>query len=166
MPQAIPVIAAVSGAVGIAGTVMAHNQQKKASKAAEQQQLLQDRRQRMQAIRSAQIQRASAIMSSIGAGSSESSGAMGGIGSIGSQLGTELGFGSQMSNLSGDINRANRSASMWSGVAGLGMTGFNMAGGPEALAANFGGGRTPMPSFQGYQVPNSSSVRPRPNPFY
>lgn len=157
MPQVAPLITAVSGVAAVAGTVMSYNQQKKAGRLAEQQQEVADRRDRMQAIRQAQIQRAQAIMSSVGAGSSESSGAAGGIGSISSQLGTQMGFGSQMSALTQGINQANQSASMWGGVAKLGMTGFNTFGGGDWLKSKVNGPTTSnTPVFTGLQVPRAN----------
>lgn len=157
MPQAAPMLMAVSGVAAVAGTVMSYNQQKKAGELAQQQQEVNYRRERMQAIRQAQIQRAQAIMSSVGAGSSESSGAAGGIGSISSQLGTQMGFGSQMSELTQGINQANQSASMWGGVANLGMTGFNMFGGGDWLKSKVGGSTpSPTPVFSGLRVPRAN----------
>lgn len=151
MPQIAPVLMAVSAGAAVVGTVASYSQQKKAGKLQEQQQEANYRRERMQAIRQAQIQRASAMMSSVGAGSSESSGALGGIGAVSSQLGTQMGFGSQMSSLSQGINAANRNASMWGGVASIGMAGFNTFGGGDWLKSKI----EPQPSgappvFRGY----------------
>lgn len=163
MPVALPVIAAVGAAAAVVGTVQQGRQAKKAQKAQERQQEVASRRERMQAIRAAQMQRASAMMSAIGAGSSDSSGAAGGIGSISSQLGTELSFGNQMTGLSKEISGASGKASMWGGIAGLGMTAFNSAGGFGAFGQD-----VQQPSFQSADPGPSSTfgMRPRRNPIY
>jgi hypothetical protein len=62
------------------------------------------RREQRQAIRRAQIARASAIASAQGAGADTGSGAAGGIGSVTSQLGSGLGFASQVSAINSNIS--------------------------------------------------------------
>ena len=78
-----------------------------------------------------QLQRASAVAGSVGAGSFGGSGSMGGIGSLGSQLGEQMGFSTQMSGLSSGINQAQRSQQTWGGIAQLGQMGFNYAAGMQ-----------------------------------
>lgn len=163
MPQALPVISAIGAATSVVGTIQSYRQGRKASKAQEQQQELSDRRERMQAIRQAQIQRASSVMSAVGSGSAESSGAAGGIGAISSQLGTQMGYGSQMTALSKDIGAASSRQSMWGGMANLGMTAFNAAGGFGAF-----GERSQQSPFQSEDPGPSGFYSPRPmrNPIY
>lgn len=153
-------LALISAVATVGGTVMSHTSQRKAEKAQQQQQAAAARKERMQAIRQAQIQRAQAVMSSVGQGSSESSGAAGGIGSISSQLGTEQGFGSQMTSLSSDISRHSSRAGMWGAVANIGATGFQTFGGGDWLKGKMSGASA-APYFPGYNDP-----RPRRNPAY
>lgn len=162
MPQALPVIAAVGAATSVVGTVQQYRQGRKAQEAQEKQAALADRKERMQAIRAAQVQRASATMSAIGAGSIDSSGAAGGIGSLSSQLDTQLSYGSRMTGLSQEISGASGKASMWGGMANLGMTAFNAAGGFGAFRKE---GQSP---FQSEDPGPSGFYSPRPmrNPMY
>ena len=60
------------------------------------------RRSHRQAIRAAQIQRARTVNSGIASGAQGSSGLAGGLSSLRSQLGTELGVSSQLSNIASD----------------------------------------------------------------
>lgn len=160
MPQALPIIGAIGAGAAVVGTAMSYTQGRKVQKSQEQQQEVASRRERMQAIRETQVRRAQAVMTSVGAGSQESSAAEGGIGSLSSQLGTQMGYGSQMTGISRDISAASGRQSMWGAVGSLGMTAFNGAGGfNNPMFA--GGGQQANPfQGQGYQVP-----RPLPNPF-
>ena len=134
MPAAIPVIAAVSGAVGVAATVKSLSAQRKEARLRKQQQEVATRRSRRQAIRQAQITRAQAIATAQGQGALTSSSAQGGIGAIGSQLGEQLGFSTQMSALSRDIGSAASDASLFGSLGQLGFTGFQQFGGFGALS--------------------------------
>ena len=109
-----PIIMAVAAAVGSAaavyGTVKGVEASKDAAKAQEEmaeaqrkQQQLAAARSRRQAIREAQIARARAMTSAYGTGVGQTSGSQGGIGSIGSQLGSNLGYASQQTALSQSI---------------------------------------------------------------
>lgn len=120
MPQVAMVAAVVGSAVGVVGAVQSYNAQKKASAAQRKQQEAATRRERMQALRQLQIQRAQTMSSAVGAGASDSSGYAGGMASLTSQWGTDLGFGSQMSALSSDISKYSRQASMYSSLSKIG----------------------------------------------
>jgi len=123
-------VAAVIGAVAsVVGTVGSLVMQGKAMKAQEKQQELTTRRSRRQAIRQMQLTRAQSLMSAQGAGSLYGSGAAGGIGALSSQLGADLGYQTAYNSLSGDISRANQAANLFSGIASVGGTLFNMSGG-------------------------------------
>jgi hypothetical protein len=63
-----PVAAVIGAVASVGGTVMAYNSQKRAARAARQQQDLSTRRSNRQAIREAQIQRASTIAGAVGMG--------------------------------------------------------------------------------------------------
>ena len=97
MPQILMVGAAVVGAG--AAVVSARNQQK-ASESAQKQQELSYARSQKQAIREAQIRRAQATASVQSMGALSSSGFAGGVSSLTSQLGSTLGYSSQLSGLS------------------------------------------------------------------
>lgn len=135
----MPQVALIAGAVAsVAGTVISVRQQRKAAKLQQQQQTLAARRDRVRAVRQAQIARAQATASAAGSGSLASSGVAGGVGSISSKLGAELGFSTQMSALSRDITRAEGKARMGSGIAELG-----------GLAMSWGASRRSESSSQG-----------------
>jgi hypothetical protein len=111
-------IALVVGAVAaVGGTAYSINRQNKAdryNRAAvrkqEEQQKLATRESRRQGIRGAQLARAQAVAGAYASGAEGSSSAIGGIGAIQSQLGQQLGFSTQMSGLSAQINEYNRVA--------------------------------------------------------
>lgn len=132
----VPLLAGAGAAASIYGTVQAGKAQKKAAAAQQQQQEVSTRRDRMQAIREMQIKRAQAISSAQGAGALDSSGATGGIGSMSSQLGSNLGFSTQMSALSANISRYTQQANKYSSIAGLGGQLFSAMGGWDAFAPN------------------------------
>ena len=155
-------VAAVIGAVAtVGGTVMQYNAQKKAAKAAQRQQNLSTQRSNRQAIREAQLQRAQAIAAAASMGALGGSALAGGLGSLGAQLGSGLGFSSQMSSLSNDINKFQQRASTWGAIAGMGGSLFQAAGGFDAFGQAFNKQPTkaPIPAMM-------TSPRPRPNPRY
>jgi type II secretory pathway pseudopilin PulG len=117
----MPPVALVIGAVAtVAGTVMSYRGQKKAARAQQLQQAVATRRSRRQAVREMQIRRAQAVASAQASGTLGSSGAAGGIGSLTSQLGSEMGFSTQMSGLSADISSGMAQANRGGAIAGLG----------------------------------------------
>jgi hypothetical protein len=123
-------IAAVAGAgAAVVGTVQAGKAQKRAAAEQQKQQELVAARDRRQAIREAQIRRAQGLASAQAMGVSGGSLTGGGSSSIGSQLGSTLGFSSQMSGLSTNITRLSSKASMFGDIAGLAGMGFNALGG-------------------------------------
>lgn len=157
MALAVAVIGAVAT---VAGTLYSNQQQKKAAKASQKQQELSSQRSRRQAIRAAQISRAQAVASAQASGSLSSSSAQGGIGSLSSQLGSELGFASQMSGLSQQISKAQSKAADFNAVAGLGgaMLSFGVNRG-----ADFSTLFSPKPTTpaQAMSYAPASSLRPR-----
>lgn len=131
-------VAAVIGAVAtVGGTVMQYNAQKKASAAAKKQQDLSTQRSNRQAIREAQLARAQAIAAGASMGALGSSALSGGIASLGAQLGSGLGFSSQMSSLSADIEKFQQRAATWGAVAGMGGSLFQLGGGFDGMKAAF-----------------------------
>jgi hypothetical protein len=122
-------ITLVVGAVAAAGTAKSISLQKKAAAASNRQQELVAARDRRQAIREAQIRRAQGLASSQAMGVGGSSLTGGGSSSIGSQVGSTLGFSSQMSGLSTNITRLSSRASMFGDIAGLAGMGFDALGG-------------------------------------
>lgn len=154
-------VAAVIGAVAtVGGTVMQYNAQRKAAKAAQRQQNLSTQRSNRQAIREAQLQRAQAIAAGASMGALGGSALAGGLGSLGSQLGSGLGFSSQMSGLSADIEKFQQRAATWGAVAGMGSSLFQLGGGFDAMGRAFNKQPTKAPT------PSMAPVRPKPNPWY
>lgn len=154
-------VAAVIGAVAtVGGTVMQYKAQKKAAAASRRQQDLSTQRSNRQSIREAQLQRAQAITAGASMGALGGSALAGGLGSLGSQLGSGLGFSSQMSGLSADIEKFQRRAATWGAVAGMGGSLFQAAGGFDAFGQAFNKQPTKAPT------PSMAPVRPKPNPWY
>lgn len=133
MPQAAPVIAAVSAVATVGGTVMAYREQKKVADAQRTQQGLATTRSNRESIREAQLRRAMAIASASSMGALGGSALAGGLGSLGSQLGSGLGFSTQMSALSSNINKASQKAETWGAVASMGSTLWQASGGFSAF---------------------------------
>lgn len=145
---AMTTLAAVGLGISAIGTVASISAQNKAAAAqskaiAEQKKAdrARYRREQRQAIRRAQIARASAIASAQGAGADTGSGAAGGIGSVTSQLGSGLGFASQVSAINSNISgfqqqgiKYGAQAEMFGSIAGIGGSLFQAGGG-------FGGGQ-------------------------
>lgn len=162
---------AVGAAATVGGTLYAANQQRRAASAAErqaeaqqQQQTVATRRSRRQAIRRQQIARAQAISSAQGSGSLRSSGASGGIGALTSQLGEQLGYSSQQSNLSGiiseesrNIAEANQAAQLGSSIAGLGQSAMTFGMNRGATFGNLWSSIQP-------NRPPQTSIRPQARP--
>jgi len=143
------VIGAVAGVVGAVGAVQSAAAQRRAVRLQEQQQELSTRRSRRQAIRQAQIARSNAISAGANLGGLQGSSLQGGLSSLGSQVGAELGFSSQTSGLSKDISAAQRSAARWGAISQLGFGLFNAMGGFQGIAAGFrgnGGGNATSPA--------------------
>lgn len=150
-------VAAVIGAVAtVGGTVMQYSAQKKAAKAAKRQQDLSTTRSNRQAIREAQLQRAQAIAAGASMGAIGGSALAGGLGSLGSQLGSGLGFSSQMSGLSADIEKFQQKAAMWGAVAGMGGTLFQLGGGFDAFRKQ--PTKAPTPSMIPQKVPHAQRI--------
>lgn len=131
-------IAAVIGAVAsVGGTVMAYSSQKKAAKAQRQQQDLATTRSNRQSIREAQLQRAQAVAAGASLGAIGGSAMAGGLSSLGSQLGSGLGFSSQMSGLSANIEKFQQRAQTWGAIASMGSSLFQMGGGFDGIRSTF-----------------------------
>ena len=155
-------VAAVIGAVAtVGGTVMQYSAQKKAAKAAQRQQNLSTQRSNRQAIREAQLARAQAIAAGASMGALGGSALAGGLGSLGAQLGSGLGFSSQMSSLSNDINKFQQRAATWGAIAGIGGSLFQAGHGFDGLEQAFNKQPTKAPT-----PPIMTYPRPKPNPWY
>lgn len=113
--------AAVIGAgAAVVGAYGSYKSQANVASAQRKSEALARRRSSFQAIRKAQLIRATSIASAVGSGSDGGSGYFGGIGAVGSQLGGALGYASQQSGLSGVIAKQSQRAAAWSGVAEIG----------------------------------------------
>jgi hypothetical protein len=127
-------IAAVAGAgAAVVGTVQAGKAQRRAAQEQQKQQELSNRRQQRAAIREGQIRRAQGLASAQAMGVAGSSVSGGGAASIGSQVGSTLGFSSQMSGLSSNITDLTQKAATWSSVAQIGGSIYQAANGPKRL---------------------------------
>ena len=124
-------VVAAGAVAGIAGTVKAGKATRNAVAAQQRSQELQSKRQRRAAIRSNILASARARASAQAAGTAQSSGLSGAIGAGRSQLGAELGIGTQMSGLSANISKFNMQAQTYGDIAKLG---FAAAGNPTAIA--------------------------------
>jgi uncharacterized protein YcfJ len=124
-----PIFAVIGAVATVAGTAMAYSSQKRASRTAQRQQELQTARERRQVIREAQIRRAQTVAAGAQQGGLGGSSIAGGLSSLGSQLGSGLGFSTAMSAMSSDINRYNQRAATWSSIAGIGSSMFQAGGG-------------------------------------
>lgn len=138
MPQTLAAIGAylstTAGATTVAATAVAAvgaNVQYQASqRAAEAQQAAantQQRRQQVQALREAQIKRAIIQQQSANSGTLNSSGYGGGVSSLQSQLGSNLGYGNTMTMLGNQANAAVLTADRAGAATGLVNAGLNFA---------------------------------------
>ena len=153
-----PAVAVIGAVAAVGGTVMAYSAQKKAAKAAQRQQELSTQRSNRQAIRETQIRRAEALAAAASMGALGGSAIAGGLGSLGAQLGSGLGYSSQMSALSADIERYQSKAAMWGSIASMGGTLFQAGGGFDAFGRKGDTANkapTPAPSYN-----NISAWRP------
>lgn len=149
---AIPVIAAVGAVVAAGATVASAVQAGKARKDAKKQyqferQLATNRsvKERTNAIRAARLQQGALLQTAANTGAGESSVALGALGSIQSQLNSNLSFldtNQKLANLAGyyasQANIHSSKAQTWAGVADLGMTIFSSAGGFNAFGGKGG----------------------------
>jgi hypothetical protein len=124
-------IALTAAAVGVAATVNASNQAGKAAFARQRASKVQAKRRQMAAVRSNILASARARASAQATGAAQSSGLSGGLGSGRSQLGAELGFGTQMSGLSAQISNFEQNAQRSSMIAGLGFQAAGFAMSPQ-----------------------------------
>ena len=149
-----PAVAVIGAVAAVGGTVMQYSAQKKAARASRRQQELSTQRSNRQAIREAQLQRAMAIAAASQMGALGGSALAGGLGSLGSQLGSGLGFSSQMSSLSADIEKYQSRAATWGAVASMGGSLFQAGGGFGAFSAGADTSRkAPTPPMK-WQNPN------------
>ena len=125
MPQALQVMGAVANVAGTIGTM---NARKRATAERKHAAQLQARRERRQMIRQSIIARAEVQAAGQGLGASGSSALSGGVGSIASQTGGNLGFATQMSAIGANISSAQEQASMSSGIASIGGGLFQLGG--------------------------------------
>lgn len=157
-------LAAGAAVYGTAASISASNRAARASRAAAQTQVTMQRqqatRQRRQAIRANIIRRSQARAQAQAAGVETSSGFAGAMGSLSSQLGTNLGYGSMMSglgqqftDLTGQANYQASRASMFGSIAGLGMQGFQYFAGQSGDTTR----RQPSRSLP-YTMPDGTGV--------
>ena len=117
----------ISAVVGAGAAVVSASNQQKAAKSAQKQQELSYNRSQKQAIREAQIRRAQATSSAQSMGAMTSSGFMGGVSSLTSQLGSTLGYSSQLSGLSKEQAMYQSRAATFGAASDLAFAGSNFA---------------------------------------
>lgn len=144
MPPALGVAAAVIGAgAAVVGTVASISAQNKQSKYQQQQFQYQRQmdnykaaRERVQAIRAARLSSGASLQTATNQGAQTSSASLGALGSIESQLNSNLSFldtNAKLSDLAttaaGNAAKAGAAAQVWGAVAGFGMQVYNASGG-------------------------------------
>tara|TARA_R110000822_G_scaffold95077_4_gene217657 strand:- start:507 stop:998 length:492 start_codon:yes stop_codon:yes gene_type:complete len=153
-------IAIIASAIAVDQTIKSGKAQKRAAQAQVKSQQTQARRQRRAAIRQNILATARSRADAESAGTAQSSGLTGAVGSGRSQLGSELGFGSQISGLNSQISMFQTEAQTASALAGVG---FQVAG----LSAGFAGksfnkkpevAKTPAKSYKSYSDFNPSPL--------
>jgi len=134
-------VVAAGAVAGVAGTVQAGKAARRSARLQQRAQELQQRRQRRAAIRSNMIASARAKASAEASGVAQSSGLQGAVGAGRSQLGSELGFGTQMSGLSGQITELGIKEQRASQIAKLGFSvaNFGLSQQGQGLAKNMFG---------------------------
>lgn len=143
-------VAAVAGAgAAVYGAVQSSKAQKESLALQQQQQAAQTRMSRRQAIRRSQLARSQALAAAQSAGGLGGSGAAGGIGSLSSQLGADLGYSSQMGQLSGLITQANMKAANAAAFSDIGGSLFS-------IGAQLGG----LDPFKPNQAQTNTSLLP------
>lgn len=148
---ALPVITAVAAVAGagaaVVGTAKSISAQKKAARAQGEQfkyQRAMDNnraaRERVQAVRAARLSYGQTSQAAVNQGAENSSASLGGLGSIASQLNSNLSFldtNNRISDLAtaagARASKAGAAAEVWGSVANLGMKVFDAAGGVGAL---------------------------------
>lgn len=130
-PALIPILATVSTAAVVAGTVGQYRAQEKAASLQQASNNLATRRSSIQAIREVQMKRASTINEAVSSGAQGGSAVAGGITGLGSQLGSGLGYASQQSGLSTQITKTNQQAELFGTVAKIGGWGVSKFGLPN-----------------------------------
>ena len=131
MPPVLMVGAAVIGAgaavAGAVATSKAAKAQGQAAASAQKQQELAYNRSQKQAIREAQIRRAQATASTQSMGALSSSGFAGGVSSLSSQVGSTLGYSTQLSGLSKEQSMYQTRAANYGAFADLAFAGSSYA---------------------------------------
>ncbi len=151
-----PAVAVIGAVATVGGTVMAYSAQKKAAAAARKQQELTTQRSNRQAIREAQLRRAQAIAAAASMGALGGSALAGGLSSLGAQLGSGLGYSTQMSALSSQIEKYSARAATGNAIAGIGGNLFQLGGGFDGLK-NFWDTSRKTPTKPTWANPNMHS---------
>ena len=132
-------VIAAGAVAGIAGTIKAGKAQRRAADAQTRASNLQAKRQRRAAIRQNILASARARASAQASGVAQSSGLAGGVGAGKSQLGAELGFGTQMSGLGAEVSYFQGQAQKFSDIAKIG---FGIASTTASYGSKIGEGIT------------------------
>ena len=111
--------ATLLSAAGLALSYAGYRQNQKAIAASNRAQKLQAERERKQAIRQTILQRSAIQQQAQVLGVTDTSGFAGGLSSISSQLGSNLGYGNMQSGISSQISNLKSSASTLSGLGGI-----------------------------------------------
>lgn len=129
-------LAVVGTIATVGGTAYSITSASKAADLQRRQQLAAEKRSRRQAIRSAQISRATALAATQGAtGTLSGSGILGGVAAQGSNLGATMQYARNQSALSSRIGAAQEAQSLGSGIASFGSF---LMGNASAIGGMFG----------------------------
>lgn len=145
---AIPIIAGVAAVASVGATVASISSANKARKAQQRQnryerqiQANRSARERIQAVRSARIASGALTQGAETRGASTTSGFLGGLGSIQSQLNSNLSFLDTQTRLSdaasvqaGRASNYNAQSQIWAGVSDVAKSVFTAAGGTDAFS--------------------------------
>ena len=143
-------------AAGVYSTVQAGKATRKAAEAQTCASNLQAKRQRRSAIRQNILASARSRASAQSAGTAQSSGLAGGVGAGRSQLGAELGFGTQMSGLGAEVAYFQGQAQKANMIAGLGFQAASLAMSPQGT--NIINNMSPKPSAPSFKSISGTSI--------
>lgn len=131
----VAAIAAVVGAgAAVAGTIISAKQQANAAKVQKQQRNLEASRRRRSAVREARIARGQVVNQAAITGTSGSSAEAGALGSISSQLSSNLSFLDQAVGLGDQLAGFQGAANIFGSISRIGTSIFQAAGGTAAIA--------------------------------
>lgn len=119
-------ILAVGAGLNFIGGQQAAKEQRKQQRLEQASNDIQRRREKIAAVRQAQISRATVIQEGANTGTSESSGVQGAVASLGSQEAANLNLINQLSSIEAGISKSRQKESSARGIQGLGNLAINI----------------------------------------